>query len=317
MTSLFFSYSHKHESLRDELDKHLSILKRQGVIGAWHDRRITARSEFSSEISHYLKSANIILLLISSDFLASDYCYDLEMKHAMQMHENKQAVVIPVILRPCDWHNTPFGQLMATPRDGKPVTKFASLDEAFLEVTNEIKRVAKAVAPTEPPKSNPQQRFQQTNNPSPRSSNLRITKTFTDHEKDKFLDDAFEYIANYFEGSLQELKNRNPHVDYRYKKVDSETFRASVYINGQAKTVCMVFFGSTFGMSKSISFSHNISSSRNSLNEAFSVAEDGYNLYLRPIGLGMGFGRQQKGALTYEGAAEYYWEMFIKRLQRT
>ena len=146
---------------------------------------------------------------------------------------------------------------------------------------------------------------------------MRIAKTFSDHEKDKFLDDAFDYIANYFEGSLKELKNRNAHVDYRFKRVDSETFHASVYRGGQVKTECMVFFGSTFGRSKSINFSHNISSSRNSFNESFSVAEDGYNLYLRPMGMGIGYGRQQREALTYEGAAEYYWEMFIERLQRT
>ncbi len=69
MISLFFSYSHKDEDLRNELDKHLSILKRQGIISAWHDRCINAGSDFNSEISNYLKSANIILLLISSDFL--------------------------------------------------------------------------------------------------------------------------------------------------------------------------------------------------------------------------------------------------------
>jgi hypothetical protein len=316
MINLFFSYSHKDESLRDELDKHLSILKRQSIIDTWHDRRISAGSEFNSEISHHLKGANIILLLTSSDFLASNYCYDLEMQQAMQMHESKQAVVIPVILRPCDWHDTLFGKLMATPKDGKPVTKFASLDEAFLEVTHEIKRVAKALTPTESSNTRPHQPAQITTIGIHRSSNLRISKTFSDHDKDKYLDDAFEYIANYFEGSLKELKNRNASVDYRFKRVDSETFNASVYIGGQAKAECMIFYGNSFAMSKGIIFSYNISSSRSNLNEAVYVADDGYNLYLKPIGISLTMtGVQRKDVLTNEGAAEYFWSMFIHRLQ--
>jgi TIR domain len=139
MVNLFFSYSHKDEALRDELDKHLSILKRQGIINVWHDRRINAGAAIDTEISNNLKSAYIILLLISSDFLASKYCYDKEMQHAIKMHEKKEAVVIPVILRPCDWHSAPFGKLRAVPTDGKAVTKFASYDEAFLDITAAIK----------------------------------------------------------------------------------------------------------------------------------------------------------------------------------
>ncbi len=79
MISLFFSYSHRDESLRNELETHLSVLKRQGVIQTWHDRRITAGSEVDSSISENLENARIILLLVSSYFLASDYCYDIEM----------------------------------------------------------------------------------------------------------------------------------------------------------------------------------------------------------------------------------------------
>ena len=73
MANIFFSYSHTDESLRDELEKHLSILKRQGLIETWHDRRIDSGGDFSQEISSHLEDAEIILLLVSSDFLASDY----------------------------------------------------------------------------------------------------------------------------------------------------------------------------------------------------------------------------------------------------
>ncbi|RYE13004.1 MAG: toll/interleukin-1 receptor domain-containing protein [Rickettsiales bacterium] len=315
MVKLFFSYSHKDEELRNELDKHLSILKRQGIISAWHDRCIIGGSELSTEISNNLKTSNIILLLISSDFLASDYCYDNEMKFAMEMHESGAATVLPVILRPCDWHETPFGKLLATPKDGKSIIKFPILDEAFLEVTNEIKRIAKN-APDSPIDVPAQLTIVSQVEPSIRSSNLKIKKTFNDQEKDQFLDDAFDYIAKYFENSLIELQKRNDGVTHRFKRVDSETFTSSIYVDGKAKSECTIFYGgnSFYGHSKSISFSYGITNSKNSLNESLSIAEDGYQLYLKQIGLGMMGNSGTK--LTFEGAAEYYWEMFILHLQQ-
>lgn len=135
MVSIFFSYSHRDESLRDELEKHLAGLKHQGLIDTWHDRRITAGEEVDDAISEHLEKADIILLLVSPDFIASDYCYSIEMVRALQRHNNGEARVIPVILRPCDWKDLEFGKLLATPKDGKPVTKFPNQDEAFLEVT--------------------------------------------------------------------------------------------------------------------------------------------------------------------------------------
>jgi hypothetical protein len=141
-------------------------------------------------------------------------------------------------------------------------------------------------------------------------------KSFSDHEKDKFLDDAFNYIAKYFEGSQEELKKRNPDVELDLSGLIAKAFNASVYINGAVKTECMIFYGSGFGMSKSMSYSHTISSSRNSFNESLSVAQDGYNLFLKPIGMSMMMsGRERKDSLTFEGAVEYYWEMFIQKLQ--
>jgi hypothetical protein len=316
MINLFFSYSHKDEELRNELDKHLSILKRQGVINTWHDRCINAGSDFNNEISSHLKHSNIILLLVSSDFLASDYCYDKEMMHALSLHESKKAVVIPVILRPCDWQETPFGKLLGVPKDGKPVVKHPTYDEAFLEITNEIKKVAKTISASD---KVDHPKFQQTSNlldPAVRSSNLRIKKQFSDHEKDQFLDEAFEYMARFFEGSLQELATRNPNIQYRYKRIDSETFTASVYMQGVAKAECTIFYGGNiFGHSKSINFSHSITHSKNSLNESLSIGDDGYSLFLKPLGFSI-MSSQKGEMLTYEGASEHFWELFISRLQQ-
>jgi len=110
------------------------MLKRQRVIEAWHDRRIGAGEDFADAIDRHVESDDIILLLVSPDFLASDYCYDREMTRAMERQGRGQAIVIPVILRACDWQGAPFGKLNATPPDGKPITQYADRDQAMLEV---------------------------------------------------------------------------------------------------------------------------------------------------------------------------------------
>ncbi len=135
---LFISYSHKDEALRDELATHLAIMQRQGEITTWYDRQIGAGSEWANQIDNNLKKADIILLLISSYFLASDYCYDIELKLAMERHEAGEALVVPIILRPVNWFGASFGKLQAYPKDAKPVTSWANQDEAFLSVIQGI-----------------------------------------------------------------------------------------------------------------------------------------------------------------------------------
>ena len=136
---LFFSYAHKDEPLRDQLATHLSLLKRQNIITDWHDRNITAGTDWAQAIDDNLNTADIILLLISSDFLASDYCYDKEMTRAIERHHQGTARVIPIILRPCDWHSAPFGKLQALPKDAKPVTQWSNPDEAFTNIAQGIR----------------------------------------------------------------------------------------------------------------------------------------------------------------------------------
>jgi WD40 repeat protein/energy-coupling factor transporter ATP-binding protein EcfA2 len=137
---IFISYAHKDKALRDKLANHLKSLEQQGVI-AWHDRDITAGEEWKNEIDSHLESANIILVLISPDFLASEYCYNIEMKRSLERHENNEAKVIPIILRSVDWHRSPIGKLAALPTDGKAITNWQNEDEAFTDVIKGLRRV--------------------------------------------------------------------------------------------------------------------------------------------------------------------------------
>ena len=146
--TLFYSYAHEDEPLRDALNKHLSGLQRHGLIQAWHDRQIPAGADRAQDIDRHLESASIILLLISADFVASDYCYGIEMQRALQRHDEGSARVIPILLRPCEWEHTTFAILQALPRNGKAVTQWPSRDEAFREIARDIREVI--IAPSVP-----------------------------------------------------------------------------------------------------------------------------------------------------------------------
>lgn len=141
---VFFSYSHKDEELRDELEVHLSLLKRQGTIHAWHDRQITAGKEWKDAIDDNLERADVILLLVSPSFIASDYCWDVEVQRAMERQAVGEALVIPVILRPVDWSDAPFGKLQGLPKNTKPVTTWTNRDEAFLDIVQGLRAAIEA-----------------------------------------------------------------------------------------------------------------------------------------------------------------------------
>ncbi len=150
---LFYSYSHKDEEIRNELEKHLSILKRQGVISEWYDRKISGGTEWENEINQQLqsaRSASIILLLVSSDFIASEYCYGKELQVAMERHEKGVARVIPIIVRSVDWQGAPFGKLQALPKDAKAVTSWDNRDEAFTNIVQGIRSAIDEIKITEP-----------------------------------------------------------------------------------------------------------------------------------------------------------------------
>lgn len=137
---LFYAYAKADRRLRNALEPHLSLLQREGLIEQWHDRMITAGQEWRGQIDEHLDDADLILLLVSADFLASDYCYDVEMTRGMERHRLGEAVVVPIILRPVDWKTAPFSVLQALPTDAKPITKWSNRDEAFLDVAKGIRR---------------------------------------------------------------------------------------------------------------------------------------------------------------------------------
>jgi TIR domain len=141
--SAFISYSHKDDRLRAELETHLKLLQRQRLLDVWTDRRIAPGSEWGGEIDENLQASELVLFLVSPDFVASDYCYDREMLTALQRHESGLARVIPIIVRDVDWHSAPFGKLQALPKDGRAIGRGnkSARDTMWRQVAEEIRRL--------------------------------------------------------------------------------------------------------------------------------------------------------------------------------
>lgn len=140
--SLFCCYSHKDEELQDELETHLSTLRKSGAIKSWNYRQIIGGQEWRKEIEAHLNEAEIILLLLSANFFASEYCYEFEAQRALERHAAGQARVIPILLTAAaDWLSTPIGKLQALPPGAQPITTWPDRDKAWADVVEGIKEV--------------------------------------------------------------------------------------------------------------------------------------------------------------------------------
>ena len=324
MASLVFSYAHADEALRNELEKHLSPLKRMGRVSTWHDRRIVPGEEFAGQIDRHFGEADIILLLISSDFIASDYCYQIEMSNALQRHERGEAVVIPVILRPCAWRQLPFGKLLAATVDGKPIAQFPSFDEGFVQVAEAVSRAldklgassVQALSAVQPFLARPTDAsFSIGSSSGPRSSNLALPRSFTDLDRDRALREGFDYLARFFENSLEELRQRNPGLETNFHRRDADAFESTAYREGRQATHCGTWRGRRGNGLGDICFSSS-GISESSCNESMSIAENSQLIGFRPLMGGGGVGGRRDQLLTNEGMAEHLWNLFVTPLKQ-
>ncbi len=141
---IFIAYSREDEKYRLLLEKHLNILQRQALIKTWHDGKIEPGIDWEAEIETNLNSSDIIILLISIDFLSSDYCYNNEMSKALERHKSGDSKVIPIITRPCDWEDSPFAKLQVLPDKGKPISTWGNdLDTPMNNIAKSIKDIIK------------------------------------------------------------------------------------------------------------------------------------------------------------------------------
>jgi hypothetical protein len=139
---VFYSYATRDEGLQVQLQKHLALLQREGALSTWSFRKIEPGTRWERAIDANLESAHLILLLVSAEFIASDYCWNIEMKRALDRNRCGDATVVPIILRPCDWQSAPFGALQALRRGGKPVVQWRPRDTAWTDITTTLRRIA-------------------------------------------------------------------------------------------------------------------------------------------------------------------------------
>ncbi len=148
----------------------------------------------------------------------------------------------------------------------------------------------------------------------PRSSNLRLKKEFSDFDRDQFLHETFDFMAKFFAASLAELAARNDGIQERFQHIDARRFTAVVYQNGKSVAECSVRIDSYGSRSSHLSFSYDASASSGSSNEMMNVEFDAQSMYMKAVGMQSRSGVQES-KLSAHGAAEYFWALFIERLQ--
>jgi hypothetical protein len=143
---IFFSYSHDDEKRRDTLKKKLKYLEVQGLATLWSDREIPPGQAWSSEIEEKLNSSIIVLFLITSSFMSSNFIYEKEMPQAIQNYEDKKTVCIPIILEDCDWESWPYMHLQALPEDARAITRWTRPDSAYKDIQVNIRKLLEQLA---------------------------------------------------------------------------------------------------------------------------------------------------------------------------
>jgi hypothetical protein len=139
--SVFVSYSQKDKHHRERLQISLAHLRRENLVTIWHDGKILPGQEWDQEIARNLENAEVILLLVSPDFLDSSYCYRHEMLQALERHRSGSAIVVPILVRPCDWEHSPLASLQALPSGKRPVSLWPNKDQAWLNVVQGLRKL--------------------------------------------------------------------------------------------------------------------------------------------------------------------------------
>lgn len=146
MKEVFISYAHDNLDEREELIKHLTVLKRQGLISNWSDKKLIGGEIWDKVIKKKLDDADIVLFLVSSEFLASDYINNVEVEETIKKYHENTVQVFPIILNNCMWEQTKLNSFQAVPSDKgrlKPISEWADKNKAYYTVSIELMKSIK------------------------------------------------------------------------------------------------------------------------------------------------------------------------------
>ena len=235
---VFYSYCHADEAYRDRLEKFLVTLRDQGKIKEWHDRKILPGDRWNDEIKKSMEDADIILMLISQDFLSSDACKE-EINFAMNPQNKK--IVIPIILKPCTWIDTKLHNIQAVPKDGKPIVKWDNEDDAWVDIAEGIQKVVNSHS--KKPKSGFIDKLNKTEFINSGKDNISLSDIFIEPEidytkidgksrKETFSFDSFVTHENKYSLILgEQLSGKTSLLNYIFMTANDNGF-FPLYING-------------------------------------------------------------------------------------
>lgn len=325
MTTGFISYTHADTAFKEQLVRHLAPLQREGLIDLWHDGMLRPGEHLDPAVQAALAASDVVILLVSADFIASEYCYEQEMLRSFARQRDGTARVIPIILRPCQWKGVPIGngetlsEFVALPKDGKPVISWSDADTAIDNAVGAIRNMLKVGCGNSSPAlgvRGPAPTFaaaEPTFRPISSSNLLGIAAKPTDLDRDRFLRGGFATTAALFEQKLAELNASDPRIDTNFERIDSRSFAASVYLDGKRVGQVSIWHGSdTWRNALCLSYD-SATSTRNSMNDWLPVEDT-------PQGLAFGAGnsmsrRRADGPLDADGAASYFWENFLEQVR--
>ena len=308
---IFISYSHRDQEALERLHIHLAPLRSEGLIDTWYDRQILAGERIDEEIGKELESCDPFLMLVSPDFLASDYCVNREMKRALERHREGAAHVIPIIVEPCDWLSSPLGELKALPLDGESISKWTNPNSAYLDVVKELRRILETRKAAVPPMGRATS-SEETNETRPAAPRYRVQQDFDDIDRSEFRETAFATICDYFQQQIAEI-NTDSKLRGRFVPRGPSSFvctvvnRARELNRGTAHITVHCGDGAPGLGDIRYSFSENAPA--NTANGMFYIESDKYEMYLSSM---MPFGSSRE-RLTLEEAAERLWADFIEK----
>ena len=298
----FLSYSHRDERALDRLRVHLAQLKREGRLSDWYDREIPAGGVIDSEIDHRLSESELFIALVSPDFIASDYCHDVEMATALQRHKEGTLHFVPVILSQCDWRSTPMGKLKALPRDGLPIEEWHNQESAYFDVAQELRALVTQGSEFEQqaPSDSHESAI------AVKSSRYRVKKSFDDVDKANYRDAAYKIMNEYFQSAIKELGEIEGVKTHFEHTEDSYSCIIVNNLDRGTSSHLHVRKGSRFF--DDISYSFQERADPNTSNGGFSIENDEYDLFLKP---GMQSIHGASEILTPLSAAEELWSDYL------
>lgn len=278
----FISYSHQDAAMLDLLHKHLAQLQRDNTIKAWKDRDILAGSTLDPAIDKALAQSKLFLALLSPDYIASRYCYEIEFQTALARQKQGDLTIVPIILEPCDWQATPFKDLKALPNDGRAISLWDNKNTAFLDVIQNLRKLANAATAedVDPQSSTP--------GSISLSRNYKIKKDFDTITKMEFIEGTFREVTSYLKRFIQEV-NTLEGIKTRSVSETDDTFEYLLVNRNKTETEARLTVSIDTGKKERNThsfvfgeFSYNIkATNRNTsdVSEQFSLKFDDYDLF--------------------------------------